>query len=452
MKDFSQRDEPLIDELDQAEVCDGDASPRRSRWETAALIWQSRRVVLRIAVWVALLGSLTTILIPNRYTARTRIMPPDTSQGGVAMLAAMAGKTVPGLAGLATDFLGGKNNGALFVGLLGSRTVQDRLVDRFDLRKVYWDRYWEDARKDLRKHTDVFEDKKSGIITIEVTDKNPQRAANMAKAYVEELDNLVAQVSTSSARQERLFIEQRLQTMRSDLDRAERKFSEFASKNTALDIKEQTRAMVTSAAELQGQLMVAQSEMEGLKQVYTGNNVRVRSAAARVNELQRQLKNLGGSENASSSADELYPSIRKLPILGVEWANLYRDAKVQETVFELLTQKYELARIEEAKEIPVVRVADQPVVPEKKSFPPRLAMILLSTIVGVIMGSVWVVYHDRWQQVQQEDARKALVTQIWIEAKQDAKHVARRWHRNGASSGNGVGSDAADVNSSDSAA
>ncbi|MBV9608045.1 MAG: lipopolysaccharide biosynthesis protein, partial [Acidobacteria bacterium] len=430
-----QPDEPLINGVNEPAVYDeqdfAEPRPSRSNWATAALLWQQRRLLLRAAMVAAVLAAIISLFIPNRYTARTRIMPPESSQNGMAMLAALAGKAMPGLAGLATDVVGGKNSGALFVGLLQSRTVQDRLVDRFDLRKVYWDRYWEDARDDLHKRTDVGEDRKSGIITIEVTDRDPRRAAAMANAYVEELDHLVAQVSTSSARQERLFIEQRLEGMKQDLERAEKNFSEFASKNTALDIKEQTRAMVGSAAQLQGQLMVAQSELEGLKQVYTSSNIRVRSAAARVAELQKQLKNLGGSDDASASADELYPSIRKLPLLGVEWANLYREAKVQETVYELLTQKYELARIEEAKEIPVVKVADRPVVPEKKSFPPRLLIIALSALGAVILGSVWIVYSREWQQIDIQDPRKILVTEIHQSAQGAVTRFASVLGRNG---------------------
>jgi len=433
MRKISRLEKPLIDEIIDPAVSEGVVSATESpnHYATAALLWKERGWLGRVAAVTALLATIGVFLVPNRYASRTRIMPPDNSQNGVAMIAAMAGKTMPGLAGLASDFVGGKNTGALFVGLLQSRTVEDRLVDRFDLRKVYWDKYWEDARKDLRKRTDISEDRKSGIITIEVTDRDPNRAAALARAYVEELDHLVAQVSTSSARQERIFIEQRLDAVKDELNRAETNFSQFASKNTALDIKEQTKAMVTSAAELQGQLMVAQSELEGLKQVYTSNNVRVRSAAARVAELEKQLRNLGGSDSATAGADELYPSIRKLPLLGVEWANLFRETKVQETVYELLTQKYELARIEEAKEIPVVRVADRAVTPERKSFPPRLPIIALSAIFGLCGASMWVVYRNRWEKVDDQDARKVLVSQIWNEAKEDAQHVASKWQRNG---------------------
>ena len=141
----------------------------------------------------------------------------------------------------------------------------------------------------MREHTDVAEDRKSGIITIGVTDRDPKRAAAMAHAYVDELDRLVAQVSTSSARRERIFLEERLKTVKSELDTTAKNFSNFASKNTAIDIPAQGKAMVEAAANLQGRLIAAQAELSGLQQIYTNNNVRVRAAEARVNELQQKL-------------------------------------------------------------------------------------------------------------------------------------------------------------------
>jgi len=179
--------------------------------------------------------------------------------------------------GIAGELLGMKNTSDTFVGILSSRTVQDKLVQQFDLRKVYRDRRMEDARKHLTEHTDFSVDRKSQIITITVTDHDAKRAAAMGQAYIEELNRLVAELSTSSARRERIFLEGRLQAVTLDLEEAEKDFSQFASKNTAIDIREQGKAMVEAAAVLQGQLIAAESEYQGLKQIYTDSNVRVRS-------------------------------------------------------------------------------------------------------------------------------------------------------------------------------
>src|SRR5437660_11116772 len=170
--------------------------------------------------------------------------------------------------------------------------------------------------------------------------------------------------------------------------------------------------MVEAAATLQGQYIASQSELEGLKQVYTDNNVRIRSVRARIAELKRQLEKLGGkgepvSEPSGQQADFLYPSIRKLPLLGVTYADLYRRTRVQEAVFESLTKEYELAKVQEVKEIPTVKVLDPPNIPDKKSFPPRFVIMLLGTTFAFAIATTWVFGKEAWDQTDSSDTRKA---------------------------------------------
>jgi capsule polysaccharide export protein KpsE/RkpR len=336
----------------------------------------------------------------------------------MALLAALTAKTGSALGSVAGDLLGMKSSSALFIGILRSRTVEDRLIERFDLKKVYWKRFDEDARRKLEERTAISEERKSGILTITVTDTDAKRAAAMAQAYVSELDRLVAQLSTSSARREREFLEERLKTVQKDLEDAEKEFSQFASKNRTIDIKEQGRAMVEAAATLEGQLIAAKSELEGLKQIYTDSNVRVRATRARIAELQSQLQRLGGKEESTSSPgnsseDQLYPSIRKLPLLGVAFADLYRRTKVQEAVFEALTQQYELAKVQEVKETPSVKVLDEARVPEKKSFPPRLTITILTSFLALTGAIVFTLGWARWTEVDDADPGKVLALDVF---------------------------------------
>jgi uncharacterized protein involved in exopolysaccharide biosynthesis len=397
------------------------------------LFWEHRRFIFRTGAYALLASILIAFLIPARYQSLTRLMPPDSqSASGIGMLAAMAGRNgAAGLGGVAGDLLGVKSSGALFVGILGSETVQDRLIDEFHLMKVYHDWKIEDARKDLAEHTEVSEDRKSGIISIGVTDHDPQRAAGMAKAYVGELDRLVAQVSTSSAKRERIFLEGRLEKVKGDLDLAAKNFSQFASKNSAINIPEQGKAMVGAAAVLQGQLIAAQSELSGLEQTYTDSNVRVRSVQARVNELQKKLNEIGGAGTPGGSASEnsLFPSIRKLPLLGVTYADLFRQTKIQETVYELLTQQYELAKVQEAKEIPTVKVLVAAIVPTKKTFPPRILIVLLGTMLGITLAMMWILGKTQWDLVGESDPRRIFATEVFttVQARMP------KFSRNGAS-------------------
>jgi len=380
------------------------------------LFWRNRRTLYKTAAWAVVISTAIAFVIPKRYESTVTIMPPDSLGSNGMMMAALASKASPELASVAASALGMKSTGELFVGLLRSRSVEEAIVDRFQLQSIYWVRYKQDARKRLESRTEISEDRKTGIITLTVTDRQPQRARELAQAYIDELDHLVSQVSTSSARRERVFIEQRLTTVKTDLEDAEQQFSTFASKNGALDIKEQTKAMVESAASLQGRLIAAESEVEGLRQIFNPNNVRVRSAQAQVDELKQQLAKIGGTEAPlsadSASPDQFYPSIRKLPLLGVQWADLFRRVKIQETIYELLNQQYELARIQEAKEIPTVNVIDPANLPEKKSWPPRLLIIVLLTLLLPTARAVWLLYSDRLAKMNRDDPRRIIFDKL----------------------------------------
>jgi uncharacterized protein involved in exopolysaccharide biosynthesis len=351
-------------------------------------------------------------------------MPPEPqSSAGMAIMAALAGGTGHGStaaipAGVG-ELLGTKTSGDLFIAVLQSDTVQNALINRFDLRKVYWDRYYETARKDLTRATDITQERKSGVIKIEVTDRNRERAARIAQAYVEELDRAVAQLSTSAARRERIFLEERLKTAKHELEEDERQFSEFASKNATLDVPEQTKAMVTSAALLEGQIIAAKSELQALEQTYTPQNIRVRSLRERIAELERQQRRLGGaagpqvsSGTDKGSTEDIYPAIRQLPILAVPWADLYREVKVHETVYQLLTQQYELARVQEAKEIPTVRVLDPPEVAEHKSSPQRAIIVLIAALLSFLLASAWIIAEHKWAQVDPRSPAKLLMQEV----------------------------------------
>jgi capsule polysaccharide export protein KpsE/RkpR len=411
-----------------------DASERDTS-ENLRLVWEQRSLIYKVAVRALILSSIIVLLLPLEYESTVSIMPPDSSSDMGTMMAAVMGKASPELAALAGSVFGVKTSGAVLVDLLQSRTVQNRIVDRFNLQKLYWTRYKENARKTLNRRTEVKEDRKSGVISLTVMDHSPGRAHDMAQAYVEEVNHLQAEVSTSSARRERIFLEQRLASVKADLEDAEKQFSVYASKNATLDIKEQAKAMVESAALLQGQMIAAQSELQALEQIYTPANIRVRTVKARIEELRRQLQKVdgtdAGSPSSSSQSDELYPSIRKLPLLGVEWMDLYRRVKVQETVFELLTQKYELVRLQEAKEIPSINVIDSANTPEKKSGPHRVLIVLGVTFLSIAGAMAWIVGSARVQKLDRDDPRRIVflgtVTKVSQFRQRCAQQPALAW-------------------------
>jgi capsule polysaccharide export protein KpsE/RkpR len=400
-------------------------------------LWAHRRALTRVGGLAVAASTAIAFLIPARYESTARLMPPDNqSTSGLAMAAAAMSGATGNLGGLAGELMGLKRTSDVFAGVLASRTVQDRLIQQFDLMKVYDDRGMEDTRKDLEEHTSISVDRKSQIVSITVTDKRPQRAAAMGQAYVQELNRLVAELSTSSARRERIFLEERLKAVNQDLETAEKDFSQFASKNTAIDIKEQGKAMVEAAALLQGQLIGAQSQYEGLRQIYTDNNPRVRTVKARIDELQRQLEKLGGKgegvTSVSAQLDSMYPSIRKLPLLGVSYADLYRRTKIQEVVLETLTKEYEMAKVQEAKEIPTVKVLDQANIPDKKSFPPRLLIVFFGTALALVLAAAWLFGKTSWEKTDSSDPRKAFAREVFATVKANLPKFTRNGSGNAA--------------------
>lgn len=395
-------------------------------------LWESRRVLGKFAAWGCGVTLLIAFLIPTKFESTTRLMPPDAPQGqGIAMLASIVGRMGGGLGGLGSDLLGMKTSGDLFATVLTSRAVQDDLVNKFDLRRVYGVKRWVDARKELTGQTDISIDRKSGVLTIRVQDHDPQRARAITQEYVTQLNNVVTQLNTSSAHREREFLEGRLEQVKVELESAEKEFSQFASSNATIDLKEQGKAMVEAAAALEGELIATETELQGLRQIYTNYNVRVRTAQARVNELNRQIQKLGGKPGFAAPAgetkdSELYPSIRKLPLLGVTYADLYRKTKVEETVFEILTQQYELAKVQEAKEIPSVKVLDPADLPEKKVFPPRVLLIVLGTFSAFALGTCWVLGKDNWEKTDPEDPGKVLVLNMVRSVQPQLEYVVQQ--------------------------
>ncbi len=445
---------PVIEVLPSQEVPFEEIRERQAK--LLRLLWDFRRLLFRAAAIGLLASTLVAFLIPKSFTSTTQLMPPDTqSSSGLAMMAAMAAKVGGGLGSVAGDLLGVKSSGALFIGVLRSQTAEDRLIQQFDLRRVYGMRLVVDARTRLDENTSISEDRKSGIVTISVTDHSPQRAAALASAYVDQLNSLVSELSTSSAHRERVFLEERLKVAKQDLDYASNQLAQFSSKNNTLDIQQEGKAMLDAAGTIAGEMIAAQSQLEGLRQIYTDNNSRVRSLNARVAELRRQLEKLGGTQGngatgTSASTDQPgdpstakaggglpYPTIKSLPLLGAKYADFYRRAKIQETVYELLTEQYELAKVQEAKETPSVKVLDPAKIPEKKSFPPRLVIMVLGTFLAFAVPVVWVLGSARWEETDPQDPRKVLLHEV-----AGAVRARIPWaHSNGASP-NGAGADA----------
>jgi uncharacterized protein involved in exopolysaccharide biosynthesis len=424
------------------ELDDPTPSTPEPTWALRALVlWKYRRMLARVTGIAFVLSFAVAFLMPKEYKSVASIMPPESQNSATMMLAALTARQ-PGLGalgGLASGLLGGRSSGALFMDLLRSGTVSNHLIDRFNLQHIYHKRYRIDTAKHLAHQTKISEDKKSGVITIAVEDTDRMRARDLVQGYLDELNKLVTRTNTSSAHRERVFIEERLHAVQQNLEEAELELSRFSSRNSAVDLKEQTRAMVDVGARVQAELLVEQSGLQSLRQIYGDSNVRVREAQARIASLQAELEKITGSSAPSASrgsentadttatsggAGELYPPLKVLPGLTVPFTDLYRRVRVQETVFELLTQQYELARLEEARDVPAISVIDPPGIPEKKAFPPRLLLTLLLTFLAFAGTSILILMHERWEALSADDPRRVLAGNVLPVVRRRVRSIA----------------------------
>jgi len=403
---------------------DHESLPREPRGlaENLLRLWRHRGFLWSVVWKTAILSLLVAFVIPTRYQSTARLVPGENSN--TSAMAGLLGKVSGGSAGGvglgldAAGLLGVKTPGAFYVEVLRSRTVQDVLIDRYNLLTHYNKKYYQDARKKLNKVTEIEEDKKSGVITLSVIDWDKAMAQKMVRTYIEEMNRLAAELNTSAAHRERQFLEDRLKSAKKELDEDSLELSKFSSKNTMMDVQQQGKSMMDAAAKLQGELIFNQSQLKYMQEIYSDDNVRIRALKARVQELQGQLNKMVGSytdpnvANESGTGPGSYPSIRTLPALGYRYVDLYRRTKIQETLYEFLTQQYELARVQEAKELPVVRVMDEGNLPEKKVSPIRSLIVGLSVLVVLLLGCFWVVAKERWEHLSAHDARRVLVSEV----------------------------------------
>jgi uncharacterized protein involved in exopolysaccharide biosynthesis len=395
--------------------------PRYRRSARLGILWDNRRSLWKAAICGAALAALAAFLSPSRFAATARLMPPNMPGAQdfaiLRLVDALAGYAPTRESALDEQFLSLSRRGGLFVAILSSRTVQDNIIREFDLRTVYGSHTSDETRKQLSRRTNISLDRKNNILTIEVTDHEPQRAMAIVQEYVRQLNKFIADSNTFAASRERAFLAQRLDQITTELETAENNLSQFSSRNSAIDLNEQARIKIKEHAALQGQLIAEQTEFEGLRQVYTDNNIRVQTTRSRLAELKNQIARMEGrpGKDTLDEMGEVEPdkSLRQLPLLNPTYAALYRRVSVDETVLIALTQKYELAKAQEAREIPSVKVLDAPEFPEKRVFPQRILMIAIGFCLGFLFCVVWVFLHTDWTHLDSQDPGKLLAGEIY---------------------------------------
>jgi tyrosine-protein kinase Etk/Wzc len=346
------------------------------------VLLRHKKMIFLIVFAAIVLSVVYSLLKPDIYTARARLLPPQQPTPGLSGLLLQGGGPLGDLAG---SFFGGKSSSDLYVGILESRSVADKIINKFDLKKLYEEESLEKTYKLLAKQTSITVSRKTQIINISVDDPDPKRAADMANTYVEALDRINRTVNITEGHRKRVFLEDRLGKVKEDLIRAEGDLRSFQEKYKLVSIDQQAKAAIEGAATIKGEIIAAQTELEVLKQFGTERQNEAVMLRSKIKELQNQLNKIEVG-NPNNEIKDFNIPFKEFPALGMKLARLMREAKIQEEVFKLITTQHELAKIEEAKDVNTIQVLDRAVAPDRKSRPHRSLIVILTAAVAFFVS------------------------------------------------------------------
>jgi tyrosine-protein kinase Etk/Wzc len=340
-----------------------------------------KKLVLGLPLTASIVAIVIAISLPKIYTAQTRIMPPQQRESSaVAALSALTG--IGGGAGAALgQAFNLKNPNDLYVGILKGNTIADRMIERFDLKRRLEKETMVATRKALEGRTTIAAGK-DGLIVIEVDDELPERAADIANAYIEELERLIQMLAITEASQRRLFFERQLKTARDQLVQSELTLRQAIEQKGLVAVDAQSRAVVGTVERLRAEVAAKQIQLEAMRTFATTRNpdsVRLKQEITSMqSELARLESGVSGNKHARGESDA--PA-------GLENVRLLRETKFLESMVELLTKQFEAAKIDEAQDAAVIQVVDRAMPPDYKSKPKRALIVVLTTLLAGFLGA-----------------------------------------------------------------
>jgi capsule polysaccharide export protein KpsE/RkpR len=324
---------------------------------------RQKKLVSILACALVASGFAIALLLPNRYTATVVLLPPQ--QNGSSGAAMVAQLSMMSAAGSGTGGLSIKNPNDQQVALLKSRIVEDAMVARFHLQALYGKRYVSSARKHWESETKADNGLKDGLIRLEVTDRDPHRAAEMANAWVEEYRRLTETLAITEAAQRRLFYEQQLAGARDDLALAQEALKQTELRTGVIDIEGQDRGLIASAGELRGELAAKQIEIKSMRQFAADGNPDLKRAEEEASGMEGQLAAMDADANRKTG--DLIAPKGMMTEAAAEYETALREVKYRETIQDLLMRQYEGARVDEARQGALIQVVEPAVPPDKPS-------------------------------------------------------------------------------------
>jgi tyrosine-protein kinase Etk/Wzc len=331
------------------------------------------------------LGLVLCLVLPVRYTAVTKLMPPQQSPSSASLLMSQLTNSGTGsLAALAGGGLGLKNPNDLYVGLLNSRPVADAIIQKFNLAQIYRAKDMTAAREKLAKYTAITS-LKEGFIEVAVSDKDKKRAAQMANAYTDELRTLTKSLAVTEASQRRLFFEEQLKQAKEALVSAELAFQQVQQKKGLVQLDAQAKSMIEGFAELRAKVAAKEVEVQAVRSYSTESNPELQLAEQELSSLQAEASRIGQSNHSPGFAGM---GLADVPGAGLEYLRADHELRYRQALFDLLLKQYDAARLDEAKDAAIIQVVEPAIEPDRKSSPKRAPIMVLCAIVGFLAGCI----------------------------------------------------------------
>jgi uncharacterized protein involved in exopolysaccharide biosynthesis len=368
---------------------------------------REKKTILRFTLVAGTLAAIVVYLVMKPiYTAEAVFLPPQNAPGSsLSQLASQVGSlgSLGALAGL-------KNPGEIYIGILGSRTVADEMIKRFDLQKVYRTKRLSDTETTLKRNS-RFVSGKDSLIAISVEDHDPKLAADLANGYMDDLRAQNGRLALTESSQRRLFFEQQLEREKNALADAEVDLKKTQEQTGLIIPVGQAQVQIEEQAQIRAQIASFQVELASLRQGATDQNPQVVRLQTQIAGLQQELQKLQ-SDPSRHQPGSIQLSTAKVPELALEYVRKQREVKYHEVLFELIAKQYEAARLDESREAPLLQVVDRAMVPDKKSGPPRTLLVLAGLMLGAFAGASWVILKSFIRTIRQDPSKAAQVERL----------------------------------------
>lgn len=367
------------------------AFPEQDHWRTIDVLVKNKRWLYRSGTIAGVAALAFVLFRAPRYESHLVLIPPSSSSGGgLAALASMAGGASPFIS---EGALGVKSTGESYVSLLESETMEDTVIRRFDLMHIYRVRNMSDARKELERNVTIAYGPRDGMIRMDAIGRSPQEASDIANGYYQEFQTFSAKLAVTDAAKKRKFYQGELERAKDRLSQAEQDMKQSEDQSGLLQVEGQARALIGSAASIQGSIAAKQVQIRAMEGFEAEGNPDLIAAKEELAALQAQASRLNGT---SGNSRGILLSKPELSQASLEYVRRLRNVKYYETLFEMLAKQYEAAQLEEAREGSTMQVVDRAVPPDKKMPQHRIIIVLFAIVSGMFCSALYFILRDRW--------------------------------------------------------